>query len=214
MSGIRVWLRELPAPFRWIGLSVVGVLVLLLVASGVWSWQGRREAAAQQALGHVAASAQRSVGSGQPGELEGSAKALRDFLSAHASAHAAQQAWYILGQVEFRRREWDAASSAFAEAARRGGGSIAVLSRLGQGHALEAKGDPSRALEAYQQGLAGRGPKDFLYGELLLAKARAQELGKDSPGAVATYKQYLKDLPSSDRSEDVRIRLALLGTAG
>jgi hypothetical protein len=48
----------------------------------------------------------------------------------------------------------------------------------------------------------------------LLAKARAQELAKDPTGAVATYKQYLKDLPSSDRLEDVRIRLALLGSAG
>ena len=51
----------------------------------------------------------------------------------------------------------------------------------------------------FQQALAGRGPKDFLYGDLLLAKARAQELAKDSGGAIATYKQYLKDLPSSDR---------------
>ena len=67
-------------------------------------------------------------------------------------------------------------------------------------------------MEAYQQSLAGRGPKDFLYGELLLAKARAQELSKDSAGAVATYKLYLKDLPSSERLEDVRIRLALLGS--
>jgi hypothetical protein len=69
-------------------------------------------------------------------------------------------------------------------------------------------------VDAYQQALTGRGPNDFLYGELLLAKARAQELAKDSSGAVATYKQYLKDLPSSDRVEDVRIRLALLGSAG
>jgi tetratricopeptide (TPR) repeat protein len=69
-------------------------------------------------------------------------------------------------------------------------------------------------LEAYEQALTRRRPNDFLYGDLLLAKARAQELAKDPTGAVATYKQYLKDLPSSDRLEDVRIRLALLGSAG
>jgi tetratricopeptide (TPR) repeat protein len=161
----------------------------------------------------VAASAQRSVGSGQAAELEGAAKALRGFLDGHSSTRAGQQAWYLLGQVEFRRQQWDAASTAFAEAARRDGGTISTLGRLGQGYAQEAKGEPSRALEAYQEALTGRGPKDFLYGDLLLAKARAQELAKDSTGAVATYKQYLKDLPSSDRVEDVRIRLALLGSA-
>lgn len=214
MSGIRAWLSELPSPFRWILLSVVGLLVVVVIASGIWSWRGRREAAAQQALAPAAASAQRSVGSGQAGELEGAAKALREFLDSHSNTRAGQQAWYLLGQVEFRRQQWDAASTAFAEAARRDGGTIATLSRLGQGYAQEAKGEPSRALETYQQALTGRGPKDFLYGDLLLAKARAQELAKDSTGAVATYKQYLKDLPSSDRVEDVRIRLALLGSAG
>ncbi len=212
MSGIRAWLRELPSPLRWTLLSILGALVLVLVASAAWSWRGRREAAAQAALSPVAATAQRSVASGQTGELEAAAKALRDFLAQHSATRAGQQGWYLLGQVEFRRQLWDAAVTAYAEAARRDGGTIAILSRLGQGLTLEAKGEPARAVEAYQQSLTGRGPKDFLYGELLLAKARAQELSKDSAGAVATYKLYLKDLPSSERVEDVRIRLALLGS--
>jgi tetratricopeptide (TPR) repeat protein len=214
VNGIRIWLRELSSPLRWTLLSVVGLLVLVAIALGAWSWSGRREAAAQQALATVAAAVQRSTGSGQPVELEGAAKALRDYLAVYSNTRAGQQAWFLLGQVEFRRQQWDAASAAFAEAARRDRGSIAILSRLGQGYSQESKGEPGRAVDAYQQALTGRGPNDFLYGELLLAKARAQELAKDSSGAVATYKQYLKDLPSSDRVEDVRIRLALLGSAG
>jgi hypothetical protein len=61
--------------------------------------------------------------------------------------------------------------------------------------------------------LGGISPKDFLYGDLLLAKARVHELSNDSSGAIATYQQYLKDFPASDRSQDVKIRLALLGAA-
>jgi hypothetical protein len=61
--------------------------------------------------------------------------------------------------------------------------------------------------------LGGISPKDFLYGDLLLAKARVHEQSHDSTGAIATYRQYLKDLPTSDRAQDVRIRLALLGAA-
>ena len=87
------------------------------------------------------------------------------------------------------------------------------LSRLGQGYAHEAKGDLARALEVYQQALGGISPKDFLYGDLLLAKARVHEQSNDSSGAIATYRQYLKDLPTSDRAQDVKIRLALLGAA-
>lgn len=214
MSGFRAWFRELPSPIRWTLLSVVALLLLALVGSGIWSWQGRREATAQQALGSVLPTVQQSVGSGQPAELEAAAKGLRDFLSSHSGTRAGQQAWYLLGQVEFRRQQWEAAVTAFAEAARRDSGSIATLSRMGQGYAQESKGEPARALEAYQQALAGRGPKDFLYGDLLLAKARAQEQSKDSSGAIATYQQYLKDLPSTDRALEVRIRLALLGSTG
>jgi tetratricopeptide (TPR) repeat protein len=214
VTGIRAWLEALPAPLRWTLFAAVGALVLVLVGSGVWSWLGRREIASQQALGSVMVTVQGGVASGQPAELDAAAKTLSEFLASHSGTRAGQQAWYLLGQVEFRRRRWDAAETAFGEAARRGGGSVAALSRLGQGYAHEAKGDAAAALEAYQRALVGLGPKDFLYGDLLLAKARVQEQTKDSAGAIATYKQYLKDLPSADRVQDVRIRLALLGSAG
>jgi tetratricopeptide (TPR) repeat protein len=212
VSGLRAWFSALPARARWILLGIVLVFVLGVLAGGVWSWLGHREEVAQRAFGPVFANAQRAIGSGQPADLEAAANALRQFLSGH-SGKATVQAWYVLGQVEFRRGQWDAAASAYGEAARRDRGSIGALSRLGQGYALEAKGDLARAVEIYQQALGGLGPKDFLYGDILLAKARAQELAKDSAGAVATYKQFLKDLPAADRAQDVRIRLALLGSA-
>jgi tetratricopeptide (TPR) repeat protein len=214
VSGFRAWFDELPARIRWTFLAVTSVLLLALVGAGVWSWLGRQEDAAQRALGAALVTAQRAVGSGQAADLETAATALRQFLASHSGTQASHQAWYVLGQVEFRRSQWDAAAAAFGEASRRDRGSIGALSRLGQGYAHEAKGDAARALEVYQQALGGLGPTDFLYGDLLLAKARAQELIKDSAGAVATYKQYLKDLPTADRVQDVRIRLALLGSTG
>jgi tetratricopeptide (TPR) repeat protein len=214
VSGFRAWFGELPAQIRWSLLAAASLILVGLVWAGVWSWLGRREDAAQRALGTALATAQRAVGSGQAADLEAAAAALRQFLAAHSGARASHQAWYVLGQVEFRRSQWDAAAAAFGEASGRDRGTIGALSRLGQGYVYEAKGDPARALEIYQQGVSGLGAKDFLYGDLLLAKARAQELTKDSAGAVATYKQYLKDLPTADRAEDVRIRLALLGSTG
>jgi len=212
VSGFRAWLAALPVGIRWTVLAAVGVLLLSVVVGGILTWRGHREEAAQHALGSTLATAQRAMGSGQPADLDAAATAIRQFLTSHASSQAGHQAWYVLGQVEFRRKQWDAAIAAFGEASRRDRGSIGALSRLGQGYAHEAKGDAARALEVYQQALSGLGPKDFLYGDFLLAKARAQELAKDPTGAIATYKQYLKDLPSADRVQDVRIRLALLGS--
>ena len=214
MSGFRAWWDGLPPGIRWTFLGVIGILVVTVLAGGIWSWLGHREELAQRALSQVLVTAQRATASGQPAELEGAATALRQYLTSHSGAKASAQAWYVLGQIEFRRSQWDAAVSAFTEASRRDRGSIGLLSRLGQGYALEAKGEPAKALDVFQQALGALGPKDFLYGDFLLAKARAQELAKDQAGAVATYKQYVKDLPTSDRVQDVRIRLALLGAAG
>jgi tetratricopeptide (TPR) repeat protein len=213
VTGFRAWFGALPARIRWIYLAVASLLVVALVWVGVSTWLGRREDAAQHALGTALATAQRALGAGQAGDLDAAATALRQFLASHSGTRASHQAWYVLGQVEFRRGQWDAASTAFGEAAR-DRGSIGALSRLGEGYALEAKGDAARALDLYQRALSGLGPKDFLYGDLLLAKARVQELTKDSTGAIATYKQFLKDLPTAERVQDVRIRLALLGSTG
>jgi tetratricopeptide (TPR) repeat protein len=164
VKGLRAWFGALPAPARWAILSAGALLLLVLIGSGAWSWHGRREAAAQHAVGAVIVTVQRAVASNQPSELEAAAKAINEFLASHSGTRAGQQGFYLLGQVEFQRRQWDAAAAAFGEAARRDAGSIGLLSRLGQGQAYEAKGDPARAVEAYQQALSGRGPKDFLYG--------------------------------------------------
>jgi tetratricopeptide (TPR) repeat protein len=210
---VTAWFAALPARARWILLAVVSVFVVSLLAGGIWSWLSHREEVAQRAFAPAFATAQRALASGQGPELEAAAAALRQYLSSYSRSAAAVQATYVLGQVELRRAQYDAAAVAFADASRRDRGTIGALSRLGQGYALESKGDGAGAVSVYQQALGRLGPKDFLYGDLLLGKARAQELAKDSAGAVATYKQYLKDLPAADRTEDVRIRLALLGAA-
>jgi TolA-binding protein len=214
LTGVWTRLAELPAAIRWGIGGGLGLLVLAVALSATWSWQERREAASQTALTPAVAAAHQALGSRESGALEDAARRLNQFLKDYPRSRAATQAWYLLGEVELQRHEWDASAAAFTEAARRDAGDLGLLSRLGQGHALEGKGEIARALAVYQQALGGLGPKDFLYGDLLLAKARALEQTKDSAGAIATYRQYLKDLPGSDQADEVRIRLGLLGVAG
>lgn len=208
------WVRALPRPLRWGALGVAGVLLAVLVGVGAWSWRERREAAARDALGPLVEVAQRAAATGEPAGLEEAARELTRFLQDHGGSRAATTAWYLLGNAQLRRGRWDEAAQAFSEAAGRDAGSVARLSRLGQGYALEGKGEMARAAEVYQQALAGLTPRDFLYGELLLAKARAHEQAKDSAAAIESYRQYLKELPTAEAAGEVRLRLGLLGVPG
>ena len=205
MSRVPRWLAELPASLRWTILGAAAILAAVVIGSGVWTWLERREAAAQRALGAVLTTAHQAVQSGNASELEAAATALRKFLDEHPRSRAVAQGWYVLGDVEFRRRQWDAAVAAFGEAGRRDARSLGALSRLGEGYALEAKGEPARALEAYERGLSGRQASDFLYGDLLLANRAGMgsyfevRLPARTPGGLALANAALDLLGDLER---------------
>ena len=172
-----------------------------------------RETVAQRAFGSASVLYRQAAASNQDQALRGAVDALKQFLNDHPRSGAAAQAWYLLGNLEYRRRALDTALAAFQEASRRDSGSVGVLSRLGAGYVWEAKREPQRALEVYQAALKGRDSKDFAYGELLLALGRVQEELQERDAAVETYRRFLRDVPASGRAEEVRIRLAILGAS-
>lgn len=213
---MRDWLplAGLPPAARWTVLGVGALLVALVGTVIVWTFLQHRGASARRGFAAAGtAYRQAMAATGETAPLAEAEQTLKQFLRDHARSASAAQAWYFLGNVEYRRGAQDAAIAAFAEAARRDTGSVSVLSRLGAGYAWEAKKDPARALEAYQEALKGRGPKEFLYAELLLGVARAQEQLTQTPAAIETYRRLLKDVPDSPRAEEVRARLAILGAA-
>ena len=93
-------------------------------------------------------------------------------------------------------------------------GTLRALSALGVAYTWEAEKNQAKALAAYEAALAGRGPKDFLFEELLMDLARVQEFGGQPQAAIATYERLLKDVPDSRRADDVRSRIATLKSAG
>ncbi len=210
---MRDWLAELPAATRWILLGIGGLLVALFLGVAVWTVLQQREASARRGFAVLTASYQQAMAGGDDARLAEIAKTLTAFLKDHPRSAPAAQAWYLLGNLEYRRGAHDAALAAFGEAGRRDGGSIGALGRLGAGYVWEAKNEPARALEAYQGVLKGRGPKDFLFGESLLAVARVQETLKQPDAAIESYRRLLKEAPDSVRAEEARARLAILGAA-
>jgi TolA-binding protein len=210
---VRDWFAELPQLSRWILLGVGGLLVALFLGLAVSFVLQQREASARRAFAALTGTYQQAMTGGEDARLAEVAKTLTAFLKEHPRSAPAAQGWYLLGNLEYRRGAHDAALAAFGEASRRDGGSVGALSRLGAGYVWEAKNDPARALEAYQGALQGRGPKDFLFGEALLAVARAQEQLKQPDAAIATYRRLLKEAPDSVRADEARARLAVLGAA-
>jgi len=213
VRGIWNTIADLPGAVRWAILGVAGLILLVLAGSGAWAFLEHRETVAQRAFGSASVLYRQAVASNQDQALRGAVDALKQFLNDHPRSGAAAQAWYLLGNLEYRRRALDTALAAFQEASRRDSGSVGVLSRLGAGYVWEAKREPQRALEVYQAALKGRDSKDFAYGELLLALGRVQEELQERDAAVETYRRFLRDVPASGRAEEVRIRLAILGAS-
>ena len=56
----------------------------------------------------------------------------------------------------------------------------------------------------------GLGATDFLYEEILMGMARAQELLGKPDHALETYRRILREVPLSRRVDDIRWRLASL----
>jgi TolA-binding protein len=213
---VKDWLplAGLPPVTRWAILGGVFFLVLLLGAAGVWALLQRRQASASHAYALVgSAYRETTAATASEAQLAEAEKTLKQFLNDYPRSAQAAHVWYLLGNVEYRRGAHDAALAAFGEAARRDSATIGILSRLGAGYTWEAKKDPTRALQAYQDALQGRGAKDFLYAEALLGVARAQEQLTQTPAAIETYRRLLKEVPSSPRAEEARARLAILGAA-
>jgi TolA-binding protein len=208
---VRGFLAEQSPAARWTILGVLGVVVVLALTGAVWTFLQQREASARRASAAAVTTYRAATAPGADAkQLEEAARTLKQFVTDYPRSAGATSAWYYLGNIEYQRGNYDAAVSAFEEAARRDHASIGVLSRLGAGYAWEAKQDPGRALAAYEAGLKGRGPKDFQSVELLLGVARAQEQLKQPAAAIETYRRILKDAPDAPRADEARARLALL----
>lgn len=200
-----------PAP-RTVVVAIAAVLIVgALVASG-WLWHAAGERRAMAAYAEVLAQAQAAKTS--PEARLAAIRTLEAVLVEYPSAPAASQAAYHLGDLRYDAGQYAAARSAWEIAvAKRPPPTVHSLAVVGIGHAWEAERNFPKAIDAYQAALTSLGPRDFLYEELLVDLARAQELAGRRDDAIASYRKILKELPGSRRGDDVRSRLASLGAA-
>ena len=204
----------LPTPRTLIvaGLVLVGVA---LAAFGGWAWWDAQQRRALGATAEVLARIQPAFAPDATPEARLTGiRELEQLLQRFPSASTVPSTAYELGNIRFAAGQHAAARAAYDLALQRGAtGLIAAMARAGVARTWEAERDFGRAAEAYSALVASVDPRSFLYEDALIDQARVLELGGKKAEAVAIYQKVLKELPKARRSDDVRSRLASLGTA-
>lgn len=216
------WLPAAPV-LRWAVLGAVALALVGGIAGAGWAWYSAQEARAREAFALVGEQVQQAQtpppgATGAPApSAEARARAiaaLEAVIAQHPRASIVPQAAYQLGNLRYAAGQYAQARGAFEVALSGATGTLRALSALGVAYTWEAEKNQAKALAAYEAALAGRGPKDFLFEELLMDLARVQEFGGQPQAAIATYERLLKDVPDSRRADDVRSRIATLKSAG
>jgi tetratricopeptide (TPR) repeat protein len=189
------------------------VVVLGLMATGVWFWNAAQVQRGSAAYAAALLRARQAEVPEAPAEVK--ARALGDLervLAEYPSHPMAAEAAYVLGNLRFAGGQYDKARAAWqVVVTRSGGGTLGTMARAGIGYAWETERKFTEAAQVYEAGLARLKPTDFYYEEILFDLARVQELTGKKDAAIATYRRILKDVPKSVRVEEIRTQLANLG---
>lgn len=204
-------LRE-AGPWRWALAAGVGLLILLGLGFGAWSWYEAVQSQGAKALSEAGALAQQALGPQIPqSQRDAAIRKLEEAIARYPGNRLIPQAAYHLGNLRYEARAWEAARGAYTLALTKGArGSLASLCRLGIAYSWEAEGKYPEALGAYQDALRRLSTADFLYEEVLMGVARAEELTGKPDQALETYRRILREFPGTRRADDIRSRLASL----
>ena len=208
------WGPTLP-PTRTLVIAGLVFVAIVLAALGGWFWwdaQQRRElAAAAEVLARVQ-SAQAPEATAEA--RLAAARELEQLLQRYPSGRAVPIAAYELGNLRFAAGQPAAARAAYEIALQRGAtGLVGAMARAGAARTWEAERDFGRAAEAYGALVGQLPPRSFMYEDALIDQARTLELAGKKTEAIAAYQRVLKEMPAASRAEDVRSRLASLGTS-
>jgi tetratricopeptide (TPR) repeat protein len=198
-------------------LLIAGLALVLvgLAALGGWAWWDAQQRRILAAHAEVIARVQGALAPDAPAEARAAAmRELEQLLARYPSARTVPEAAYELGNVRFAAGQYGPARSAYELALQHGAtGLVRALARAGLARTWEAERDFGQAGQSFGALFKELGPRSFLYEDALIDQARALELGGKKDEAIAVYQRVLKEVPTAKRAEDVRSRLASLGTA-
>jgi tetratricopeptide (TPR) repeat protein len=198
-------------------LVIAGLVVVAVVLAGLggWLWWGASQRRSLEAHAAVMARVPPALAPEATAETRTTAiQELEQLLARYPSARTVPEAAYELGNVRFAAGQYAPARSAYELAVQRGAtGLVRALARGGVARSFEAERDFTRAAEGYAALVKDLDPRSFLYEDALVDQARCLEMAGKKDDAIAVYQRVLKEVPTAKRAEDVRTRLASLGTA-
>lgn len=199
---------------RTLMIALGAVLAVGVLGIGGWYWHGVSQQRAMVAYAAAMARAQPALGPQAPAEARAAAiRELEAALTQYPSGTGAAEVAYQLANLRYEAQQYGQARGAWELAVAQGAPrTLRALSLGGIAYTWESERNYAKAVEAFKAALTGLGPKDFYYEELLLGLGRAQELAGQKVDAVATYRRALAELTQSRRAEEIRARLAALGT--
>jgi len=208
------WSLTLPSARTLIIASLVLVGVAL-AAFGGWAWWDAQQRRTMAAVAEVMARVHAAQAPDAPADATpASIRDVEQLLQRYPSARTVPTAAYELANLRFAAGQYAGARTAYELALQRGArGLVAAMARAGVARTWEAERDFGRAAEAYAALVKELDLRSFLYEDALIDQARALELGGKKAEAIAAYQRVLKEVPTAKRSEDVRSRLASLGTS-
>ena len=200
----------LPPWGRWGFLAGAGLLLALLIGGSGWYWWEWQQEAGQTAFDQAFVLYRQAMVGGTPELYAQAVRSLEGVTHKYPRHPVTLLAYYTLGNLHYRAREYGRAVMSFEQAVRTGRGDLQGMSQLGLGYSWEGQGDPARASAVYQDALKQRDAKDPHYGEFLLGMARTHIAMKRPAEAKELYERFLRELPTAPQVEDVRTRLASL----
>lgn len=202
-------------PARTLIIAGLAVVVVALAAFGGWAWWDAQQRRTMTATAEVLARVQPALAPDATADVKLAAtRDLEQILQRYPSARTVPAAAYELGNVRFAAGQYAAARTAYELALQRGAsGLITTMSRAAVARTWEAERDFNQAAVAYGALVKSLDVRSFLYEDALIDQARVLELAGKKAEAVAIYQKLLKEVPTAKRSDDVRSRLASLGTA-
>jgi len=199
---------------RTVFIGVAAIVAAGLLVAGGWYWHATTQQRAMAVYAEAMTRAQPAQNPEATSETRAAAiRELEAALTQYPSGRDAAQVAYLLGNLRFQSQQYSQARGAFELAVAQGASrTLRTLSRGGVAYTCEAERNYPKAVEAFKVALEGLGPKDFLYEELLLGLGRTQELSGQKAEATATYRRAVSELPNSRRLDEIKARLAELGT--
>ena len=184
----------------------IGVVVLAVIAVGIWftmSYRERRETFAQRELQSARLAA-------ESGNLALAANDLSRLVTTYSGSDAAEEARLVLGQVLLLQDQADLAVADLAQFIADGPSSQFRAMAYGlYGAALEQTGQFAEAGRAYLEGTSGPG-YELVRADLLMDAGRVFAEVADTAQAVAAYERMLTEFDEAPRAPEARLRLAEL----